>query len=158
MVLLHPHGNRLPSGSKQWLDTRQVENHYHVRWDTQADFPRLARFLTHSAVGVALSGGGARGFAHIGVIRALEEAGIPIDMIGGTSMGAVISSQYSLGWDVETMIRLNKKEFAEVKPFREYTLPIISMIRSRRLEYLIKKHCDDIQIEDLWVNYFCVSE
>ena len=157
LVLLHPHGNRLPCGSKQWLDIRQVENHYHVRWDTEADFSRLARFLTHSAVGVALSGGGARGFAHIGVIRALEEAGIPIDMIGGTSMGAVISSQYSLGWDVETMIRLNKKEFAEVKPFREYTLPIISMIRSRRLEYLIKKHCGDIQIEDLWMNFFCVS-
>jgi lysophospholipid hydrolase len=58
----------------------------------RSDLARLARRLTGTSVGVVLGGGGARGLAHIGVLRALEEAGIPVDLIGGTSMGAFIGA------------------------------------------------------------------
>jgi predicted acylesterase/phospholipase RssA/CRP-like cAMP-binding protein len=157
LVLMHPDGNRLPTGTERWLSQRRVDNHQHVRWDTQADFGRIARFLNRSAVGLVFSGGGARGFAHIGVIEALLEAGVPIDMVGGTSMGSLVSSQYAMGRDHQTMIKKVKEAFVEQKPFSDYTLPMISLIRSRNLDRSLEIEYGDIRIEDLWLNYFCES-
>jgi NTE family protein/lysophospholipid hydrolase len=156
LVLLHPDGSRLPAGTDQWLNKRQIDSHYHVRWNSDADFKRLARFLTGNAVGLVLGGGGARGLAHIGVIRALNEAGVPIDMIGGTSMGAMVSAQYAIGMDYKTMIDVQKETIA-LKPFREFTLPFIALTKSKRLEKLINRLCGDTNIEDMWVNFFCIS-
>ena len=156
LILIHPDGVKLPSGTDRWLQERQVESHYHVRWDKDADFHRLARILTGNAVGLVLGGGGARGLAHIGVIRALDEAGIPIDMIGGTSMGAMISSLYAMGMDYQAIIAAEKEAIA-YKPFTEFTLPFIALIRSRRLDNSVKNLYGDVAIEDLWVNYFSIS-
>lgn len=61
-------------------------------------------------VGLVLSGGGAKGIAHIGVIRALEEKGIPIDYITGTSMGAIIGSLYAIGYSPDQMMELMESE------------------------------------------------
>jgi NTE family protein/lysophospholipid hydrolase len=156
LILVHPDGSRLPTGTNRWLQERQVDSHYHVRWDAEADFQRLARILTGNAVGLVLGGGGARGLAHIGVIRALNEAGIPIDMIGGTSMGAMISSLYAMGMDHLAMTEVEKESIAR-KPFNEVGLPFISMIRSKRLDSSVKSIYGDIAIEDMWLNFFCVS-
>jgi predicted acylesterase/phospholipase RssA/CRP-like cAMP-binding protein len=156
LVLVHPDGSRLPTGTSQWLNHRQVDSHYHVRWDREADIQRLARILTGNAVGLVLGGGGARGLAHIGVIRALNEAGIPIDMIGGTSMGAMVSSLYAMGMDYQAMTEVEKESIAR-KPFQEFSLPFIAMIRSKRLDNSVKTIYGDTAIEDMWVTYFCVS-
>ena len=155
LILLHPNGSQQLSGTKQWLDVRRIEMHHHVRWDTNADFQRVARFIAGTAVGLALSGGGARGFAHIGVIRALEEAGIPIDMIGGTSMGALIAAEYSLGWDCETMTDISSQNVS--KMIYDLTLPISSLFAGRKLVNRLKNFFGDACIEDLWLPYFCVS-
>ena len=61
-------------------------------------------------VGVVLSGGGAKGFAHIGALKVIEESGLPIDYIGGTSMGSIIGALYAMGYDLETMIQLIKEQ------------------------------------------------
>ena len=64
------------------------------------------------SVGLVLSGGGAKGLAHIGVIKALEENGIPIDYVGGTSMGAIIGGCYAMGMSTDEMIEIiGSKEF-----------------------------------------------
>ena len=157
LVLLHPNGDRLPSGTSQWLTTRRVENHQHVRWNADADFERLARSLTGTAIGLVLSGGGARGLAHLGVIRALIEAGVPVDMIGGTSIGGAIAALYAMGLEYEDMLRLNRKIWIESKPFNDYTLPLLSLIRGRKFEQVANLVYGATLIEDLWVNYFCVS-
>ncbi len=157
LVLLHPNGSRLPSGTKQWLVERQTEDHHHLRWSTDADFGRLARFLAGKAIGLVLGGGGARGLAHIGVLRALTEAGVPIDMIGGTSIGAAIAAQYAMGLEYEDMLRMNRKIWIDSKPFNDYTLPIMSILRGRKFENVAKLVYADTLIEDLWVNFFCVS-
>jgi NTE family protein/lysophospholipid hydrolase len=156
LALIHPDGSKLPSGTSKWLNERQVDSHYHVRWNSDADIQRLARILTGNAVGLVLGGGGARGLAHIGVIRALNEAGIPIDMIGGTSMGAMVSSLYAMGMDYKAMTEVEKESIA-YKPFNEFGLPFIAMIRSKRLDNSVKNIYGDTTIEDMWVNYFCVS-
>ncbi len=157
LVLMHPAGTRLPSGTAPWLKGRTLEAHYHVRRDREGDFQRLARILSGRAVGLALGGGAARGLAHVGVLRALDEAGIPIDMVCGASMGAIIGALYALGNDYDGMMRICKKLFLEINPFSEYTLPVISLMRGRRLRLMGQVAYGDSSIEDLWLNFFCVS-
>ncbi|MCP4132184.1 MAG: cyclic nucleotide-binding domain-containing protein [bacterium] len=157
LVLLHPEGTKYPSGTNLWLSKRNVEKHLHVKWEQEEDFQRLARFLAGRAIGVVLSGGGARGFAHVGVLTAILEAGIPIDMIGGTSIGAVIAFSFALGWSFERFLDFVRVNFVESNPFKEYTLPVISILKGRKLEQGLSKGFRETLIEDFWLNAFCVS-
>jgi NTE family protein/lysophospholipid hydrolase len=157
LVLLHPSGDERPRGTAAWLALRPFRRHHHVRLDRPADFDRLARFLSGNAVGLVLGGGGARSFAHIGVIRALEEAGIPIDRIGGTSMGGIIAAQYARGYTWQEMLDLNRRGWVEMKPHKVYTLPLISLLSARKAHKMLDMMYGDDEIEDLWLSYFCVS-
>jgi NTE family protein/lysophospholipid hydrolase len=157
LVLLHRDGSRLPSGTSRWFANRNVQRNFHVRRDTEADFGRVARCLGDAAIGLVLGGGGARGLAHIGVVRALREAGVPIDMIGGTSMGAVMASLVAMNQDWDQMLETNREAWLRRKPHKEYSLPFISLIRSRRLDSMAQKIWGEIDIEDLWISFFCIS-
>ncbi len=157
LVLLHRDGSRLPTGTARWFAGRDIAHHFHIRLDTEADFRRLARCLAGVAIGLVLGGGGARGLAHIGVLRALREANVPIDMIGGTSMGAVISGLVAMGRDWKEMVEINRDAWLHRKPHKEYGLPIISLIRSRRLDSMAQHIWGTAEIEDLWLSYFCIS-
>jgi len=155
LVLLHPPDTRVPSGTRRWLVPRRLVRHHHVRLDVAADVARVARFTVGRAFGVALGGGGARGFAHIGVLDAMQEAGIPIDIIGGTSMGACIAAEYALGWDRATMMRRNDEMFGRWR--RDLTLPLLAILAGHRSSARLREQVGDVQIEDLWLPYFCVS-
>ncbi len=156
LLLLHPNGRQLPVATNKWLTPRQVERHYHLRWNIERDFQRIARLLTGNGVGLVLSSGGARGLAHIGVIRALEETGIPIDMVGGTSQGSWISGMYAMGYDYDTMMSVGKEVMSKVGRLN-YTLPIVSLLTGHTMTKALKMLFGDQLIEDLWLNYFCVS-
>ena len=76
-------------------------------------FLAAIQIVSAQKVGLVLSGGGAKGAAHIGVIKALEENNIPIDYITGTSIGAIIGSLYAMGYSPEEMLELMlSKEFS----------------------------------------------
>ena len=156
LVLLHS-GNRVPTETLRWLETRRVDEHHHVRWNNDEDFARLARFLAGRAIGLVLGGGGARGFAHIGVLRALREANVPIDMIGGTSMGASMAAQYALGWSPKRMLEENRRVWVKLRPQKDYTLPVVSILGSRVAARCARLMYGETQIEDLWLRFFCVS-
>jgi predicted acylesterase/phospholipase RssA len=157
LVLLHEESGRIFSGTAKWLASRDVFRHHHVRIQVSGDMSRLARVLAGGAIGLALGGGGARGFAHIGVIRAIEEAGIPIDMICGVSMGSIIAGQYAMGCDWQTMIRMNRSMMAESGVRSDFTLPIVSLSSGRKFRRALKTFFGDTEIEDLWLNFFCTS-
>jgi NTE family protein/lysophospholipid hydrolase len=157
LVLLHPDGERLPSGTRRWLEGRRVDEHHHLRWSEPGDFARLARVLAGRAVGVVLGGGGARGLAHIGVVRALVEAGVPIDMIGGTSMGGAVAAQHAMGWSPARIHRVNHRVWVQIRPHTRYTVPILSLIGQRGSDQCGRMLYGDTQIEDLWIPFFCVS-
>jgi len=157
LVLLHDRPKKRPHGTARWLALRPFDRHHHIRPGISGDFDRLARFLDGKAVGLVLGGGGARGFAHIGVIRALEEAGIPIDRVGGTSMGAIIGALYSRGFDWKHMVRLNRWGWVKYRTHKLYTLPMISLVSSRKAERMLDMMFGDDLIEDLWLSFFCVS-
>jgi predicted acylesterase/phospholipase RssA len=157
LVLLHPADVALPAGTIRWLEPRQLDDHEHMRGQGADQFARLARILAGRAVGLVLGGGGARGFAHIGVVRALREIGFPIDLAGGTSMGGIIAAQTAMGWDHHEMIRRSRAAFVELGAQREYTLPVFSLLSGRKRPRMGEILYGDACIEDLWTEYFCVS-
>lgn len=157
LVLGHRDTASAPSGTGQWLNGRQLGRHHHVPWKGNAGFNRLARRLSNNAVTVVLGGGGARGFAHIGCIRAIREAGIPIDAVGGTSFGALVAATVALGYSDERLLDEMKSTFVDDRPMDDYTLPIVSLLKGERLVSTLKKRFGDIAIEDTWIPFFAVS-
>ena len=129
--------------------------HHHMRGP--ADYDRLVRLLTGRAVGLVLSGGGARGFAHLGVVRALREHGVPIDMVGGTSMGGILAAGVASDWSDEELVQRFKRSFVDTNPLSDYTLPLVSLVSGRKVGMLLRRELGDIDIEDLPLPFFCVS-
>jgi predicted acylesterase/phospholipase RssA len=156
-VLLHPEPGQLTTGTGRWLELRPGARLHHMHLDTPAHFDRLVRFLTDRAVGLVLGGGGARGAAHIGVIRALREVGIPIDMVGGTSAGGMISALFAMGFSWEAMRDAMRRQLVDSGMFRKYTLPIVSLIAANPPDSAARQVYGDTQIEDLLTSFFCVS-
>ncbi|GAB2838568.1 cyclic nucleotide-binding and patatin-like phospholipase domain-containing protein [Pseudoduganella ginsengisoli] len=154
LVLVHKDDARIPADIGLWRGVREFERTYPVREGRPADFSRLARFLTGTAVGVVLGGGGARGFAHLGVLRALEECGIPVDLVGGNSMGALIGAQFACGVPLEE-IRERTQAFAGGG--ERLTLPVISIVSGRRVERDLKRMFGDTTMDDLWTPFFAAA-
>ncbi len=154
LVLLRPQDGTSIAGTVRWLDPRQVDAHYHVRRDSAADFARLARLLTGNAIGLVLGGGGARGYGHYGVLRALKELDVPIDAIGGTSAGALIGAGQAAGQSASRMLELVTRYG---KKRRDTTLPLVSLLAGRHLGSLLRECLGARQIEDLPIPFFCIS-
>jgi NTE family protein/lysophospholipid hydrolase len=160
LVLLHAPGTTHPSGTARWLHARAAGTltaHHHVRLYRPADIARLARSIAGASLGLALSGGGARGFAQLGVMRALSEFGLEVDVAGGTSMGAIMAGLLAMGHDLETMIEMSRKVFVGYEVVGDLTAPVISLMRGASSVKLLQALFGDVQIEDLWIPYFCVS-
>lgn len=155
LVIIHPRHAR-PHGSSAWLDARRIAQHHHVRVGNADDTDRVARFLCGKAIGLVLAGGGARGFAHMGVIRAIEEVGIPIDAIGGASFGALVATGPARQMPYESIFAEQQMVFENGDPLGDYTLPIVSLVRGQHLDGILQTHLPQ-QIEDLFVPYFSVS-
>ncbi|OYU42194.1 MAG: cyclic nucleotide-binding protein, partial [Burkholderiales bacterium PBB4] len=154
LVVLHSALVTRPSDKSAWRTDKSFERIYPVRSKNKGDFDRLARFLTGTAVGVVLGGGGARGFAHIGVLRALAKSGIAVDLVGGNSMGALIGAQYACVTPLEQIV-VNTQEFAAggERP----TLPLISLVSGKRVLRDLKKMFGDTQVDGLWIPFFAAA-
>ena len=134
-----------------------VELHCHLRPGNRNDLERLARILTGRAVGIVLSSGGARGFAHVGVVRALRQSGVPLDLLGGTSMGAVVAASVALEWDDGQLEDRLRQAFVTSKPLRDYTIPLIALVRGQKVSRLLREHFGELGIEQLCRPCFSVS-
>ena len=162
LVLLHPEDTRCPQGTQRWLDRRAVADHLHIRPSLERDMARLARIQSRTAVGLVLAGGGARGFAHLGVYRALKEEGIEIDCVGGTSIGSVMAAYVASDQPLSTVMA-NAREAFRTNPTGDFNLlPLLSLIKGRRLRHILHQAVGRLvgfpaQIEDLWKNYYCVA-
>lgn len=162
LVLLHPADTRCPRGTAAWLARRPVTEHVHIRPELDRDMARLARIESRSAVGLVLAGGGARGFAHLGVARALQEHGIEVDFVGGTSIGAVMAALVAADQPLAKAMDVTRRAFGS-NPTGDYNwLPLMSLISGRRLRRTIDDSLNDLlgfapDIEDLWKNYYCIA-
>ena len=158
LLLVHP-GGSVRGGLPQHLELRGdlFGTHHHVRSGNSADIKRLARFVAGSAVNIVLAGGGARGFAHIGVLKALHEVGVPFDYVAGTSMGGIVAAGVAMEWSIEELTERVRDAFVTNKPLSDFTVPLIALFRGAKVSALLRKHFGDIRIEDLPKPYFCVS-
>jgi len=140
--------------SADWLKHRDLEAHYHVRSANTEDFARLGRLLSGNAFGLVLGGGGARGFAHVGVLTALRQKAVPIDYIAGNSMGALVAAHYAMrqnpGELLDTLFKVCLTR-------DRLTLPLVSIFSGKRMTAALQAVFKDIEIEDLWLPFFCVA-
>ncbi len=150
------HDERIETGAAtRWLRASPVALHHHIV--DAADLGRLARLLTRRGVGLVLSGGGARGFAHLGVIRALREARVPIDFVGGSSIGSIIAAGVAVGWSDDEMCMRYRRSFVDTNPVNDYTFPWVALTRGRKVSRLLQREYGEVLIEDLRRPFFCVS-
>ena len=162
LVLLHEADVRCPSNTRQWLARRPVADHVHVRPALDSDMARLARIQSRTAVGLVLAGGGAKGLAHLGLYQALQERGLVVDFVGGTSIGAIMAAMVASDQPLATIMPIARAAFAD-KPTGDFNLlPLISLIRGRRMRRILQVALEQVfghpaDIEDTWKNYFCVA-
>jgi len=121
-------------------------------WNFNADMRRLAREVAHRRVGLALSSGGARGLAHIGVIQVLEENGIEVDVIAGCSMGAYVGSVWAYGYDgafMEKLAREVEKRWGLLELIDPFILPRQGFLRGEKVKHRLKKSIGDVHFSEL---------
>uniref|UniRef100_A0A8C8DJZ9 Patatin-like phospholipase domain-containing protein 7 n=1 Tax=Oryzias sinensis TaxID=183150 RepID=A0A8C8DJZ9_9TELE len=187
LVLLHREDGPPPQGTVEWLNMRSwISRHLHLSCprrvfskrslpkllelyqrvfekpaDRHSDFSRLARVLTGNAIALILGGGGARGCSQVGIMRALSEAGIPVDLIGGTSIGSLMGALYAEDRSHSRM-RVRAREWAMemtsvYKKFLDLTYPVTSMFSGSSFNSSINNVFKSKQIEDLWIPYFNIT-
>ncbi|KAF7216934.1 patatin-like phospholipase domain-containing protein 7a isoform X1 [Nothobranchius furzeri] len=187
LVLLHREDGLPPQGTVHWLNMRSwISRHLHLSCprrvfskrslpkllelyqrvfekpaDRHSDFSRLARILTGNAIALILGGGGARGCSQVGILRALCESGIPVDLIGGTSIGSLMGALYAEDRS-HTRMRIRAREWAMemTSKFRkalDFTYPWASMFTGAAFNSSISNVFKSKQIEDLWITYFNIT-
>lgn len=148
-----------PEVRRGWLDRLTPRTHYNLpsRERLSDAIGALSRRVTGQSIGLVLSGGGARGLSHIGCIRGLLDAGVKIDRVGGTSMGAFVGSLYAMGLSPEEIVQTCRRELIERKPFHDFTVPLVSLARGRRAQAMMRRIYGDLNIEDFDLDFFCIT-
>ena len=158
LLLLHPENTKQPKNTKRWLDNRKVNLHIHFRENYKPDAARFCRIITNKAIGVVLGGGGAKGFAHLGALKALTSEGVNVDFIGGTSAGALYGlalASFDFDFtkmDIHTEEAVNKKLTS-----KDFTYPIISLMSGKKMKKYLYEFYNETCLEDFWVTSYCIT-
>jgi len=156
-LVLAPRGEHC-ADVEGWKQLTGAHAHYFADAGDEAAVARLARQITGRGIGLVFGGGGARGFAHLGLIRALHELAIPVDLVGGSSMGAFVAALLACGYSVEEMRYLARDMFVEHNLLNDYLIPPRgSLIRGRKFLRQMREIFGERRIEDLRLPFFCVS-
>jgi NTE family protein len=157
LILLRDARMARPANTAVWLDAVAPGRWFQAVEGDAADAARIARVCTGSSVGLVLSGGGARALSHIGALRALNEAGVPIDFVGGASMGAIVAAGPAMGWSQAELEARIHKSFVESDPLADITFPMLAMTRARKVDRLLRDAYGEIDMADLVRPFFAVS-
>jgi NTE family protein len=156
LVLIHDARGQA-AGTARWLASRNIAMHHHVALADDADVARLVRFIDGTAVGLVACGGGALCTAHIGVYKALLEAGFGFDIMGGTSAGAAMTAAFVAGRSPDVIDAGVHDIFVANSAMRRYTWPRYSLLDHKHFDEQLLRHYGGINIEDLWIPFFAVS-
>ncbi len=154
VMLLHTQG---ADACLAWRRAYRAQGHYFLRPDQHRDMASIARQLTGHGLGVVLGGGGARGFAHIGLLRALDEMALPVDLIGGTSMGGFIAALHAMGMDWRGISEVLRETFVRRNLLSDYMFPRVALIEGKKLRRRLLEIFGDTQAESLLKPFFCVT-
>lgn len=125
--------------------------------DRPGDVARMARRLAGASLGVVLGGAGARAFAHLGVLEVLLEARMPVDRVGGVSIGAFIGGLLAAGHDSASIDACCYEEWVRRNPINDYTLPRSSLIKGRKAQAMLERVFGEVRIEELSRSFYCAS-
>ena len=134
---------------------RNVKNVFHVFND--ADIKRVARYMLGQSIKLVLGGGGAKGYAHLGVFKAMLDLNIPIDFVGGTSVGAVMGAAIATGWSYDKISSSVFEVFVKNNPLNSYQVPIVSILNDKKLWNALNHYYAEFDIEDLVIPYYAVA-
>jgi len=157
LILLQPPTIRRPHDSEAWFEAVAPARLFHLKRDEPADVQRLARILTGQSVGLVLSGGGARAYAHVGAVRALRERKVPIDFLCGVSMGGIVGAGVAMGWDDAELDQRIRAAFVDSSPLDDVAFPILAMTRGVKVSERLFEHFGEAEISDLWLPFVCLS-
>ncbi|MDN3204135.1 patatin-like phospholipase family protein [Algoriphagus sediminis] len=158
LLLLHERGGKTAENTQRWFANRNFHLHIHLRRNHQADLNRLGRILTNTATGLVLGGGGAKGYAHLGAVKAMRERGLEVDFIGGASAGAVYGMALDyLEFDQKKLDNVIKDSISRKLTSKDFALPVVSMMKGKKIRKFLKDTFEETNIEDLWINSFCVT-
>lgn len=152
LVLVHPARTVRPTGTRRWLDEAGFDTVWHAREGSRADVARAARLATRHGVVLALSGGAAKGIAHLGVIEVLRRKGVPIDAVAGVSMGAIVGGLYAMCDDPAHTRRVLRRGCLQ-RPFHAPTIPIVSLVSASRIRRIHERSFEGVSIEDGWLPF-----
>lgn len=160
LVLLHNDGTKLPQRTSRWLKFDNIGLHHHIRMNNSSDFERLLRFMTGQAIGLVLGGGGVRSWAHIGALKALREMQMPIDILVGTSAGALAACYYA-AYETYEDSHFALRKLSEITrhtvSIRNFTWPAVSIFNGKKYTEQLKRMFGKVRIENLWLPAICVS-
>jgi NTE family protein len=147
-----------PSGRLgRWLDHLGARRGRVLGTDPGSGTGAIARAITGRSLGVVLSGGGARGLAHVGVLDELLAAGLEVDRVAGCSMGAVIGGMFAAGMTPAEIRRTCEAEFGGRSPLGDYTVPLVALIRGERARAMGERIYGERLIEELPREFYSVS-
>jgi NTE family protein len=159
LILLWPE-NTIIKNTRYWLDQANFNLHHHIFLNDISSYERLLRFLQGTSIGLVLSGGGFRGLSHLGVIKALREKNIPIDAIGGTSVGAGTAASYVISKDEQELLYYVEKATDYMRKSLKWTSltwPVISIYSFTSATNFARMVFMNKRIEDLPIPYFAIS-
>jgi predicted acylesterase/phospholipase RssA len=144
---------------ESWLRALQPRAHHFIEPGAllPATAARAARRVAGRSVGLVLSGGGAAGLAHVGALAALDGGRVTVDRVGGCSFGALVGGLYAAGRSPAELLELLRRELVGQNPFNDYTVPRRALLRGRKSQLALRRVCGDVRIEQLGLDYFCVS-
>ncbi len=154
LAVAHTRDSDQAQGSASLAKRYAANRILHFQDGAAADVARVARLVTGTGTGIVLGGGGARGFAHIGVYRALSELGVPIDAVAGASIGGILGAGIARGFSPDEVHHQVVERFSNVL---DYTIPVVSMVKGQRITREIDKVFSGFDIEDLRLPFLCVS-
>ncbi|HCR66145.1 MAG TPA: cyclic nucleotide-binding protein, partial [Oceanicaulis sp.] len=157
VVMVHNEGVRKAAAPSEWIDAADAARCFHWRQHNASDVRHMARTMAGKSVGLVLSGGGSRAYAHVGAIRAFKEAGVEFDFFGGASMGGIIAAGAAMGWDNEELEDRMRRAFVASNPLSDWVMPVVSLTRGKRVDRRLKEHFGDVDIAELPRPFFCVS-
>lgn len=156
LVLIHDTCTKV-KGTRRWLEGRNLAMHHHVALDDIETVERLYRFISGTAKGLVACGGGALCATHVGVFKALREAGHSFDIMGGTSAGSAMTAAFLLRSEPDEIIQSIHDMFVTNRAMRRYTLPRYSLLDHGNFDTQLRRLFGNVDIEDLWLPYFAVS-
>lgn len=157
LALLHDTRTNGNFNTMRWLQAFGSPRHHHVALDESRGFERVVRFLRGEAVGLVFGGGGMRGAAHMGVIQALNEAGVDADVVGGTSAGSIVAAQLACGWSVDEMMTRTREQLMQRDVLVNPTLPLVSVNTGFKFVDVLRDFFGDATMEDQWTTGFTLS-